>query len=160
MRKSLIITITAALLLCAVLCTAGCVTEDQIPGDWLYITDDAASVLHFEADETGVLAELVLSETDELVYEVSAETSFTWKNTGTSGYQLTFSDETVETVAVDMAKGTLVFRGETYEKQPSELSGMATGGGHMFEGRVGLVSALPVEPVEVMESGWETNDVR
>ena len=125
MRKSLIITIAAALLLCAVLCTAGCVTEDQIPGDWLYITDDAASVLHFEANETGVLAELVLSETDELVYEVSAETSFTWKNTGTSGYQLTFPDETVETVAVDMAKGTLVFREHTYEKQLSGLSGWA-----------------------------------
>ena len=123
MKKTILISITAALLLCAVLCTAGCVTEDQIPGDWLYITDDAASVLHFEANETGVLAELVLSETDELVYEVSAETSFTWKNTGTSGYQLTFPDETVETVAVDMAKGTLVFREHTYEKQPSGLSG-------------------------------------
>ena len=81
MRKTLIITITAALLLCAVLCTAGCVTEDQIAGDWLYITDDAASVLHFEANETGVLAGLLKSETDDLVYEVAAETSFSWKKT-------------------------------------------------------------------------------
>ena len=125
MNKTTIAAIAAALLLAAVLCTAGCVTSDQIAGDWLYITDDAASVLHFEADETGVLAELVLSETGELVYEVSAETSFTWKNTGTSGYQLTFPDETVETVVVDMAKGTLVFREHTYEKQPSELPGWA-----------------------------------
>ena len=54
MRKTLIITITAALLLCAVLCTAGCVTKDQIPDDWLDFTDDAPSVLHFEANETTV----------------------------------------------------------------------------------------------------------
>ena len=52
MNKTTIAAITAALLLCAVLCTAGCVSEDQNPGDWLYITDDAASVLHFEANET------------------------------------------------------------------------------------------------------------
>ena len=107
---------------------------------------------------TGVLAELVLSETDELVYEVSAETSFTWKNTRTSGYQLTFPDETVETVAVDMAKGTPVFREHTYEKQPSELSGWA----RQAKEAVGedWRPSLPVEPVEVMESGWETNDFR
>ena len=125
MRKSLILTITAALLLCAVLCTAGCVTSDQIAGDWLYITDDAASVLHFEANETGVFAELAASETDELVYEVAAETSFDWKKTGTSEYQLTFPDKTTETVTVDMRKGTLVFRGQTYEKQASAVSGLA-----------------------------------
>ncbi|HJJ58062.1 MAG TPA: InlB B-repeat-containing protein [Methanocorpusculum sp.] len=58
MRKTLIITITAALLLCAVLCTAGCVTKDQIPDDWLDFTDDAPSVLHFEANETTVTLDL------------------------------------------------------------------------------------------------------
>ena len=125
MKKSILISISAALLLCAVLCTAGCVSEDQIAGDWLYITDDAASVLHFEANETGVLAELAASETDELVYEVAAETSFDWKKTGASEYQLTFPDKTTETVTVDMQKGTLVFRGQTYEEQLSRYSGSA-----------------------------------
>ena len=123
MRKTLILTIAAALLLAAVLCTAGCVSEDRITGDWLYINDDAASVLHFEANETGVLADLVKSENDELVYDVSGETSFDWKNTGTAEYLLTFPDKTTETVTTDMRKGTLVFRGQTYEKQASAVSG-------------------------------------
>ena len=125
MKKSIFISITAALLLCAVLCTAGCVSEDQITGDWLHITDDAASVLHFEANETGVLAELAASETDELVYKATAETSFDWKKTGASEYQLTFPDKTAETVTVDMQKETLVFRGQTYEEQLSGYSGSA-----------------------------------
>ena len=125
MRKSFIITITAALLLAAVLCTAGCVSEDRITGDWLYINDDTASVLHFEANETGVLADLVKSENDELVYDVSGETSFDWKSTGAAEYLLTFPDKTTETVTTDMRKGTLVFRGQTYEKQASAVSGLA-----------------------------------
>ena len=122
-NKTLIATLTAAHLLAAVLCTAGCVSEDRITGDWLSINDDAASVLHFEANETGVLADLVKSETDELVYEVSGETSFDWKSTGAAEYLLTFPDKTTETVTVDMRKGTLVFRGQTYEKQASAVSG-------------------------------------
>ena len=123
MKKTPILAITAALLLAAVLCTAGCVSEDRITGDWLSINDDTASVLHFEANETGVLADLVKSETDELVYEVSGETSFDWKSTGTAEYLLTFPDKTTETVTTDMRKGTLVFRGQTYEKQASAVSG-------------------------------------
>ena len=142
MKKSIFISITAALLLAAVLCTAGCVSEDQIAGDWLYITDDAASVLHFEANETGVLAELAASETDELVYEVAAETSFDWKKTGTSEYQLTFPDKTTETVTVDMQKGTLVFRGQTYEEQLSRYSGSAAG---RDAAKIGIVTLLSGE---------------
>ena len=80
-------------------------------------------MLHFEANETGVLADLVKSENDELVYDVSGETSFDWKSTGAAEYLLTFPDKTTETVTADMRKGTLVFWGQTYEKQASAVSG-------------------------------------
>lgn len=123
MNKHLLLPLAAAVLLAVVFCTAGCVTEDQITGKWLYLTDDSASLLRFEADETGVFAGLVKSETGDLVYEDAPKTSFAWKKTGASEYQLTFPDEAVETVAADMVRGTLVFKGETYEKQASELSG-------------------------------------
>ena len=56
MRKSLILTITAALLLAAVLCTAGCVDapSDAIVGDRVAETDTSVSYAVFDADNTGL----------------------------------------------------------------------------------------------------------
>ena len=55
MKKSIFISISAALLLCAVLCTAGCVEapSDPIVGDWVAETGTTVTYTVFENDGTG-----------------------------------------------------------------------------------------------------------
>ena len=56
MKKSILMPISAALLLCAVICTAGCVEapSDPIVGDWVAETDTSVSYAVFDADNTGL----------------------------------------------------------------------------------------------------------
>ena len=58
MKKSALISITAALLLCAVLCTAGCVDapSDPIVGTYISETDDSVTYAVFDADGTAVFS--------------------------------------------------------------------------------------------------------
>ena len=65
MKKTILITISAALLLCAVLCTAGCVEapSDPIVGTYVTETDSSVSYAVFENGGTGYFAEA--AETDD-----------------------------------------------------------------------------------------------
>ena len=123
MRKSLIITIAAALLLCAVLCTAGCVTSDQIVGT--YVTKDSTSATYavFEADGTGYFTGA--AEEDDIF--AAGGITFSWtaaeqKKT----YTLILADGTTETAVLDAEHGYLTIGDVVYEKEPSALSGTST----------------------------------
>ena len=126
MRKSLIITIAAALLLCAVLCTAGCVSSDLVVGT--YATKDSTSVTYavFEADGTGYFT----GASEEDGSFAAGGITFNWtaaeqKNT----YALSLANNTTETAVLDANRGLLTIGDVVYEKYPSDLSG--TSGTHM-----------------------------
>ncbi|MCQ2377483.1 MAG: hypothetical protein MJ006_05710, partial [Methanocorpusculum sp.] len=67
MNKTTIAAILAALLLTAVLCTAGCVEapSDPIVGTYVTETDSSVSYAVFENDGTGCFAEAAAAETDK-----------------------------------------------------------------------------------------------
>ena len=122
MRKSLIISISAALLLCAVLCTAGCVEapSDPIAGTYVTETDSAVSYAFFENDGTGLFTES--AETADAAGVLQG--TFDWtavepKKT----YTLLFADGETETATLDAGRGLLTIGGVEYQKYPSELSG-------------------------------------
>ena len=122
MRKSLIITISAALLLCAVLCTAGCVDApaDPIVGTYVTETDTSVSYAVFENEGTGYFA--AAAETDDAAG--LAKITCSWaaadsKNT----YTLLFADGRAETAVLDAEHGLMTIGEVEYQKYPSELSG-------------------------------------
>ena len=116
MRKSLIITISAALLLTAVLCTAGCVEapSDPIAGTYVTETDSAVSWAVFENEGTGYFA----GDAGDAVFTWAAADS---KNT----YTLTFADGRAETAVLNAERGVLNVNGVLYQKTVSPLSGAA-----------------------------------
>ena len=119
MRKTLIITISAALLLCAVLCTAGCVEapSDPIVGDWVAETDTSVSYAVFENDGAGYFA----ADADSVL-------TLDWKANGDKTYAFLFADGTTKTGTLDAERGILtVSDGYVLEKQVSALSGAAVG---------------------------------
>ena len=125
MNKTTIAAITAALLLCAVLCTAGCVEapSDPIVGTYVTETDSAVSYAVFENDGTGYFAEA--AETDDAAG--LAKITCSWaaadsKNT----YTLTFADGRAETAVLNAEHGLMTIGGVEYQKYPSELSGAAS----------------------------------
>ena len=115
MRKSLIITITAALLLAAVLCTAGCVEapSDPIVGTYITETDSAVSWAVFENEGTGCFA----GDAGDAVFTWAAADS---KNT----YTLTFADGRAVTAVLNAEHGVLNVNGVLYQKTVSPLSGV------------------------------------
>ena len=120
MKKSILISITAALLLAAVLCTAGCVSEDQIVGT--YVTKDSTSATYavFEADGTGYFTGA--AEEDDVF--AAGGITFSWtaaeqKKT----YTLILADGTTETAVLDAERGLLTIGEVVYEEQPSGFSG-------------------------------------
>ena len=124
MRKTLIITITAALLLCAVLCTAGCVDAPADPSVGTYVTETDSSVTYavFENDGSGYFAEA--AETDDAAG--LAKITCSWaaadsKNT----YTLTFADGRAETAVLDAERGILDINGVLYQETLSPFSGAA-----------------------------------
>ena len=126
MRKTLILSITATLLLAAVLCTAGCVEapSDPIVGDWVAETDSSVTYAVFENGGAGYFAEA--GETDEDAWVLKGTCSWTAadaKNT----YTLTFADGAAETAVLDAEHGLMTIGEVVYQKYPSELSGLATG---------------------------------
>ena len=66
MKKTIFLSISAALLLTAVLCTAGCVDapSDPIVGTYVTETDSAVSYAVFENGGTGYFAEAAAEETE------------------------------------------------------------------------------------------------
>ena len=126
MKKSTLITLAAALLLAAVLCTAGCVEapSDPIVGDWVSETDDSVSYAVFENGGAGYFAEAAAAETEtgEDAWVLTAV--FDWtaadsKNT----YTLIFADGKTETAVLDAEHGLMTIGGVEYQKYPSGYSG-------------------------------------
>ena len=116
MKKSILITITAALLLCAVLCTAGCVEapSDPIVGDWVSETDGSVTYAVFENSGTGFFA----ASADE-----DSVLTLEWKANGDTTYTLTFADGAAETAGLDAEHGLMTIGGVEYQKYPSGYSG-------------------------------------
>ena len=114
MKKSALISITAALLLCAVLCTAGCVEapSDPIVGTYVTETDSAVSWAVFENEGTGCFA----GDTGDAVFTWAAADS---KNT----YTLLFADGATETAVLDAEHGLMTIGEVVYQKYPSGYSG-------------------------------------
>ena len=116
MKKSILITITAAVILTAVLCTAGCIEapSDPIVGDWVSETDGSVTYAVFENGGTGYFA---ADEDSVLTLE--------WKANGDTTYTLIFADGTTETAVLDAEHGLMTMSdGSVLEKQPNALSGM------------------------------------
>ena len=114
MRKTLFISITAALLLAAVLCTAGCIEapSDPIVGDWVSETDGSVSYAVFENGGAGYFA----ADDDPIL-------TLEWKANGDKTYTFLFADGKTETASLDAEHGLMTIGGVEYQKYPSELSG-------------------------------------
>ena len=114
MKKTTIAAISAALLLAAMLCTAGCVEApaDEIVGNWVSETDGSVTYAVFENGGAGFFA---ADEDSVLTLE--------WKANGDTTYTLTFADGAAETAVLDAEHGLMNIGGVEYQKYPSELSG-------------------------------------
>ena len=114
MKKTILISISTALLLCAVLCTAGCVEapSDPIVGNWVSETDDSVSYAVFENGGTGFFA---ADEDSVLTLE--------WKANGDNTYTFIFADGETETAVLDAEHGLMTMGEVEYQKYPSALSG-------------------------------------
>ena len=124
MNKTTIAAISAALLLTAVLCTAGCVEapSDPIVGTYVTETDSAVSYAVFENDGSGYFAEA--AETDKDAWVLKGTCS--WAAAEPKGtYTLTFADDATETAVLDAEHGLMTIGGVEYQKYPSGLSGKA-----------------------------------
>ena len=110
----------AALLLCAVLCTAGCIEapSDPIVGDWVSETDGSVTYAVFENSGAGYFA---ADEDSVLTLE--------WKANGDTTYTFIFADGATETASVDAEHGLMTIGGVEYQKYPGELSGALVAGG-------------------------------
>ena len=118
MKKTLIITITAALLLCAVLCTAGCIEapSDAIVGNWVAETDSSVTYAVFENGGAGYFA---ADEDSVLTLE--------WKANGDTMYTFIFADGTTKTASVNAEHGLMTIGDAVYQKYPSGYSGKGHG---------------------------------
>ena len=116
MNKSIFISISAALLLAAVLCTAGCVDApaDPIVGTYVTETDSAVTWAVFENEGTGCFA----GDAGDAVFTWAAADS---KNT----YTLTFADGRAETAVLNAERGILDINGVLYQETLSPFSGAA-----------------------------------
>ena len=119
MKKSILITITAALLLCAVLCTAGCVDApaDPIVGTYISETDSSVTYAVFEADGTAVFSAQNPDGTAETIDAV-------WKADGKGLYTITMNGEAVS-CTLNAARGILDINGVLYQETLSPFSGAA-----------------------------------
>ena len=126
MNKTTIAALSAALLLCAVLCTAGCVDapSDPIVGTYVTETDSAVSYAVFENGGTGYFAEAAAEETEtgEDAWVLTGTCS--WAAADSKGtYTLTFADGRAETAVLDAEHGLMTIGGVEYQKYPSGYSG-------------------------------------
>ena len=122
----ILISLTAALLLCAVLCTAGCVEapSDPIVGTYVSETDSSVSYAVFEEGGTGHIAEAAAGETDKDAWVLTGTCSWTAagaKNT----YTLTFADGRAVTAVLNAEHGLMTIGEVGYQKYPSGYSGKA-----------------------------------
>ena len=127
MNKTTIAAILAALLLCAVLCTAGCVEapSDPIVGTYVTETDSSVSYAVFENDGTGCFAEAAAEETEtgEDAWVLTGTCSWVAADSKNT-YTLTFADGTAETAVLNAEHGLMTIGEVGYQKYPSGLSGV------------------------------------
>ena len=118
MRKTLFISITAALLLAAVLCTAGCIEapSDPIVGNWVSETDGSVTYAVFENGGTGYFA----ADADSVL-------TLEWKANGDKTYTFIFADGTTKTASVNAEHGLMTIGDAVYQKYPSGYSGNGHG---------------------------------
>ena len=118
MNKTTIAAITAALLLAAVLCTAGCVEapSDGIVGNWVSETDGSVTYAVFENGGAGYFAA-----------DVDSVLTLEWKANGDTTYTLLFADGAAETAVLDAEHGLMTIGGVEYQKYPSGYSGKVLG---------------------------------
>ena len=105
----------AALLLAAVLCTAGCIEapSDPIVGNWISETDDSVTYAVFENDGAGYFA----ADKDSVL-------TLEWKANGDTTYTFIFADGTTKTASINAEHGLMTMSdGCVLEKQPNRLSG-------------------------------------
>ena len=121
----------AALLLAAVLCTAGCIEapSDPIVGDWVAETDSSVSYAVFENGGAGYFAEAADTDAEPSVLTLD------WKANGDKTYAFIFADGTTKTASVNAEHGLMTIGGVEYQKYPSGYSG-ATGGRTLKVGKV------------------------
>ena len=114
----------AALLLAAVLCTAGCIEapSDPIVGDWVSETDSSVSYAVFENDGTGCFAEA--AETGEDAWVLTGTCSWAAADSKNT-YTLTFADGRAETAVLNAEHGLMTIGEVVYQKYPSGYSGSA-----------------------------------
>ena len=130
MKKTTIAAISAALLLCAVLCTAGCVEapSDPIVGTYVTETDSSVSYAVFENDGTGYFAEAAAEETETGEDAWVLKGTCSWAAADSKGtYTLTFADGRAVTAVLNAEHGLMTIGGVEYQKYPSGLSGKAAG---------------------------------
>ena len=137
--KGITIAAIAALLLAAVLCTAGCVEapSDPIVGDWVSETDGSVTYAVFENGGTGYFAEA--GETDEDAWVLKGTCSWAAADSKNT-YTLLFADGAAETAVLDAEHGLMTIGGVEYQKYPSELSGLAVAAGEAMAGAIAGVS--------------------
>ena len=128
MKKPILITISAALLLCAVLCTASCVEapSDPIVGTYVTETDSAVSYAVFENGGTGYFAEAAAEETEtgEDAWVLTGTCSWAAADSKNT-YTLTFADGRAVTAVLNAEHGLMTIGGVEYQKYPSGYSGKA-----------------------------------
>ena len=119
MNKTTIAAISAALLLCAVLCTAGCVDApaDPIVGTYVTETDSSVSYAVFEADGTAVFS---AQNPDGTAQPIDA----VWTADGKGLYTITMNGEAVS-CTLNTARGILDINGVLYQETLSPFSGVA-----------------------------------
>ena len=126
MKKSIFITLTAALLLAAVLCTAGCVEapSDAIVGTYVTETDSSVSYAFFENGGTGYFT--AAAETDDAAGVLQG--TFDWTAVESKKtYTLLFADGTTKTANLNAEHGLLTIEEVEYEKYPNGFSGTTRG---------------------------------
>ena len=121
MRTSTLVIFSAALvLLAAVICTAGCVTEDRVVGTYVTETDSSVTYAVFENNGTGYFA--TAAKTDGAAG--LAAVTFDWTVTEPNKtYTLTFADNTTETAVLDAERGLMAIGGVEYQECMSMYSG-------------------------------------
>ena len=115
MSKHHILILTAAVLIAAVLCTAGCIEApaDEIVGSWLAETDDTITYAVFAEDGAGFFA----ADKDSIL-------TLEWKANGDTTYTFLFADGTTKTGVLNKERGLMTVNdGCVLEKYPSKLSG-------------------------------------
>ena len=121
MNKSILITITAALLLCAVLCTAGCVEapSDPIVGTYAAETDSSVSYAVFDNNGTGCF----VVSSDKPDASATGTVAFTWTKNADKSYTAACADGTTMTAVLNTEHGLMTIGDAVFQKYPSELSG-------------------------------------